>query len=67
MGGPTGQVLWVLGWVQDPDPPPWNRYPDGSRHQGQTQRKIEVQQTDPEKDGGTYDIIYVQKIDNAFF
>ncbi len=42
VAGPTERVLWVSGRVQDPDPPPWNQYPDGSRHHGQTQRKIEV-------------------------
>jgi hypothetical protein len=41
--------------------------PDGSRHQGQTQRKIEVQRTDPENDRGTYNIINIQKIDDAHF
>ncbi len=67
MADPTGWVLWVSGQVQDPDPLPWNRYPVGSRHHGQTQRKIKVQRTDPEKDRGTYDIIYIQKINDAYF
>ncbi len=68
MAGPTGQVLWVyLRAGPGPVPPTLEPIPDVSRHHRQTQRKIEVQWTDPEKDLGKYDTIYVQIIDDAYF
>jgi hypothetical protein len=60
-------VTVVLGAGPGPGPATLEQLPCGSRHHGQTQRKIEVRRTDPEKDRGTYNIIYVPKIDDAYF
>ena len=60
--GPLG-----LGAAPGPGPATLELIPDRFRHHGQTQRKREVQWTDQKKDRDSYNIIYVQKIDDAYF